>query len=321
MPGQQGAGREYAARPAPGLSSLDRLASAAQEAARVRSYRTHPDVVALRVEQVRVQVDRLCWAGIVLGLAFTMANVQRFAAGSAEPWSLPWFAAWLLDPMVSLVLLAILRAEQVTARYRVSTGRWVRRAKWFALAATYTMNTWESWVAGSVSGVVLHSVPPLVVFTAAEAVTDLRDKLTAAVEAAFVEASRKASDKTMNHTTVHGDRRTPAVLDDVHDVPQDPQMTRIRAQMTGSWPRYAARDRAGSEPMTNRPGQGKRRKLFADYLADARQAWAPDVVITPAWVREATACSRGLSSRLAAALSAEVAERRSEHDRRARGEQ
>ncbi|HEX6639041.1 MAG TPA: hypothetical protein VF033_15400, partial [Steroidobacteraceae bacterium] len=51
-------------------------------------------------------------------------------------------AAWVLDPTVSLILVAILRAEQVTARYRVRTGPWVRRAKWLTLTATYVMNTW-----------------------------------------------------------------------------------------------------------------------------------------------------------------------------------
>jgi hypothetical protein len=105
-----------------------RLAQDAADAAEVRKYQTHPDVVALRVERVRTQVDRLCWAGIVLGLAFTMTNVQWFAAAGSSPWSLPWLAAWLLDPTVSLVLLAILRAEQVTARYRVHTGQWARAA-------------------------------------------------------------------------------------------------------------------------------------------------------------------------------------------------
>ena len=149
-------------------------------------------MIALRVERVRSQVDRLCWAGIVLGLAFTMANVQWFAAAGSVPWSLPWLAAWLLDPMVSLVLLAILRAEQVTARYQVHTGRWVRAAKWLALGATYVMNTWASFAAGSLSGVVLHSVPPLIVFAAAEAITDLRDKLTEAVNVAFTNAAEQA---------------------------------------------------------------------------------------------------------------------------------
>ncbi|WP_432850824.1 hypothetical protein ACQPXB_09085 [Amycolatopsis sp. CA-161197] len=242
--------------PAPAAPSrAQRLADDAAEAADVRRWQTHPDVVALQVERVRTQVDRLCWAGIVLGLAFTTANVQWFAASGAAFGSLPWLTAWLLDPTVCLVLLAILRAEQVTARYQVYTGPWVRAAKWLTLAATYVMNTWSSWAAGSPAGVVLHSVPPLVVFVAAEAVTDLRDKLTDAVHVAFTSATNPAG---------------------------------------------------GHEPAARRREQPVKRRWFADYLADARRAWSPEVVVTPAWVREVTGCSRGLSPRLAAALVAEV---------------
>jgi hypothetical protein len=232
------------------MTRAQRLAQEAADAAEVRAYQTDPDVVALRVERVRRQVDWMCWTGIVLGLAFTMTNVQTFASVGTRPWSLPWLAAWVLDPTVSLVLLAILRAEQVTARYQVRTGGWVQRAKWFTLAATYVMNAWESFADGAPAAIVLHSVPPLVVFVAVEAITDLRDKLTdAAMEAA-------------------GDRRS------VH-----------------------------SESVN-----AGRRKLFADYLADARASWTPGVVVTPAWVRQATGCSRGLSPRLARALLAEVAD-------------
>ena len=246
--------------PAPAETAAgQQLAREAAEAAELRTHRMRPDVVALRVERVRKQVDRLCWAGITLGLAFTMTNVQHFAADGAAPWSLPWLAAWLLDPTVSLVLVAILRAEQLTSRYRVRTGPWVRRAKWFTLGATYVMNTWASFAAGSLSGIVLHSVPPLLVFTAAEAVTDLRDKLTEAATAAFTDAGGLAT------------KPTPV------EPPHEP------------------------EPQT--PGK---RKLFPDYLAEARAAWRPGIEITPAWVRRVTACSRGLSSRLATTLAAEV---------------
>jgi hypothetical protein len=266
---------DLAAQVVPGRAR--RLAEDAAEAAEVRRWQTHPDVVALRVERVRTQVDRLCWAGIVLGLAFTTANVQWFAAAGAAFGSLPWFTAWLLDPTVCLVLLAILRAEQVTARYQVHTGRWVRAAKWLTLAATYVMNTWSSWAAGMPAGVVLHSVPPLVVFVAAEAVTDLRDKLTDAVQVAFMNATDKAR---------------------VHEqaAPVDEPAAPPHATPRPAAPRPAVR---GGE-------RAVRRKLFADYLADARGAWSPGVEITPAWVRETTGCSRGLSSRLAADLTAEV---------------
>jgi hypothetical protein len=189
-----------------------RLSAEAADAARVRELTTHPDVIALRVERVRAQVDALLWAGIVLGLAFTMVNVQSFAAAGAEPWSPAWLVAWLLDPMVSLVLLAVLRAEQVTARYQVSLPAWARRTKWLTFAATYVMNTWTSWGldsgagAGAVSwsGVVLHSVPPLVVFATAETGPGLRDRLTEAVRRALVEhrAAQQADDAPSPGTAV-----------------------------------------------------------------------------------------------------------------------
>jgi hypothetical protein len=270
-PGSRGGGRVVAfGRPpaAPADGQASRLAREAVEAAEMRAHQSRPDVVALRVERVRAQVDRLCWAGIVLRLAFTMTNVQGFAAAGSAAWSLPWLAAWLLDPTVSLVLLAILRAEQVTARYRVRTGPWVRRAKWFTLAATYVMNTWASFAAGSWSGIVLHSVPPLVVFVAAEAVTDLRDKLTEAVTAAFREADQQAeADQPVNAgAPVHGT----------------------------------------TEEQPTRRKQTGRRVTFSAYLAAAREAWTPGVAVSPSWVREVTGCSRGLSSRLADALAEEV---------------
>jgi hypothetical protein len=147
--------------------------------------------------------------------------------------------------MVSLVLLAILRAEQITARCGVRTGGWVRGAKWFTLAATYVMNTWAAFMVGSPALVVLHSVPPLVVFVAAEAVTELRNKL------ATIVAPPTASEPTE------------------------------RKESTG-------------------------RVSFDDYLGRARGAWQPGTTVTPAWIREVTSCSRGLSSRLAAALAAEI---------------
>ena len=49
-----------------------------------------------------------------------------------------------------------------------------------------------------------------------------------------------------------------------------------------------------------------RRKLLADYLGEARAAWSPGMVVTPAWVRQVTDCSRRLSPKVAAALNAEL---------------
>ncbi|MFI5605934.1 hypothetical protein [Amycolatopsis sp. NPDC051903] len=274
------------------LTDADKLAQDAATAAQVRRLANHPDVVALRVEKVRTQVDAVIWLGIFLGLAFTMVNVQQFAAAGAPVWSLGWFAGWLLDPMVSLVLVAVLRAEQITARYQVSTGVWAHRTKWFAFLATYVMNTWESWTRFDVAGVALHSVPPVLVFLAAETAPVLRDKLTEAVLAAAGHA----------HAGIA-----------VADVDQP-------APVEATTPVEAAPEPADAEPVEVKPAQPRKparkttkakpaaRKLLADYVADARAAWTPGTEITPAWVRSVTDCARGTSSNVAAALAAELAD-------------
>ncbi|MGO1053269.1 hypothetical protein [Crossiella sp. CA198] len=270
------------------MNAADQLLHDAREASRIRAHQTHPDVIALQVERIRTQVDRLMWTGIVLGLAFTMANVQHFAAGGAPRFSLPWLTAWLLDPMVSLILIAILRAEQIIAQYRLQTGPWVRRAKWATLAATYAMNTWSAWASGDGKAVLLHSVPPLVIFLAAEAITDLRDKLTAAVTHAFTTAATTSNPASITASTGAVNTSTAKSMNTTATVHEQPA--------AGVHERQADASRAPT----------RTRIRFADYLARAQQARTADTVITPAWVRQVTACSRGLSSRLAAALNSDT---------------
>jgi hypothetical protein len=295
------------------LSKVDKLRQDAADAAGVRAFQTHPDVVALRVESVRSQVDTLMWVGIVLGLAFTMVNVQTFAAGSAAPFTLAWFAAWLLDPMVSLVLIAVLRAEQVTARYQVATGLWVRRTKVFAFAATYVMNTWASWQVLNPAGIVLHSVPPVLVYCAAEAGPTVRDRLTEAVlraarmaatapGGAVHEPTSAATPAPFAEPSVNGQ---PAAF--MNPVTGGPLNGAVTESVNGAdTPTRPVRERRAPARRTSKPA-GKtagRRKLRADYVADARAAWTPGIDVTPAWVRQVTDCSRGMSSQVAADLNA-----------------
>ncbi|MUN38729.1 hypothetical protein [Actinomadura litoris] len=170
-----------------------KLKAAADAAAQVRAYQTDPDVVALRVERVRGWVDRLIWTGMVLGLLFTMANVARFAADGAPLGSLVWVTAWLLDPMVSLVLIGVLMGEQLINRHGLDAGRWVRTTKWVALGCTYAMNTWSAWAALDPAAILLHSVPPAMVFCAAEAVVTIRQRITEAVTVAHRQAAERAA--------------------------------------------------------------------------------------------------------------------------------
>lgn len=289
-------------------AAVERLAEQAADAARVRALTTDPDVIALRVERVRAQVDGLLWAGIVLGLAFTMVNVQSFAAAGAPTWSAAWWVAWLLDPMVSLVLLAVLRAEQVTARYQVALPTWARRTKWLTFAATYVMNTWTSWGLGdapfSAAGVVLHSVPPLVVFATAETGPVLRDRLTEAVHRAVTAGPAPTAEPT---PVVH-DSAEP----DVHD------------PVAESAPRIAAAPVRSSRSGGRRKATARPRRLLADYVRAASEALdsardaGEQVDVTPVWCRQVTGCSAGTSVKVAAALRAAPASIDSarSHDRR-----
>jgi hypothetical protein len=173
------------------MTKADKLANAARAAAEVRAYQTDPDVVALRVERVRSWVDRLIWTGMTLGLLFTMANVAHFAAGDAKKWTLPSTTAWLLDPMVSLVLVGVLMGEQIINRHKLDAGGWVRTTKWVALTCTYAMNTWSAWESLNPAQILLHSVPPAIVFCAAEAVITIRQKITEAVTVAYDQAAER----------------------------------------------------------------------------------------------------------------------------------
>ncbi|MEV7091812.1 hypothetical protein AB0M80_03130 [Amycolatopsis sp. NPDC051045] len=283
------------------LTQADKLAQDAATAAKVRRLSNHPDVVALRVEKVRTQIDAVIWLGIFLGLAFTMVNVQSFAAAGAATWSLGWLAGWLLDPMVSLVLVAVLRAEQVTARYQVEIGAWAHRTKWFAFLATYVMNTWKSWTHFDVAGVVLHSVPPVLVFLAAETAPVLRDKLTEAVfkaaGTAFTGQADTAGDTAVTSAPVPAAESAPEVPGGAPAAPvvESPTSTPTRPRR---------------RPAARKPAAKPARKLRADYLAEVRAAWAPGIEITPAWVRSVCpSISRGTSKNVADDLTAETTTR------------
>jgi hypothetical protein len=221
--------------------------------------------------------------------------------------------------MVSLVLLAVLRAEQVTTRYQVNTRVWPRVAKWALLSATYVMNTWVSWAAGSASGVVLHTVAPLVVVIAAEAVTDLQYALSECVQRAHITTATRAAHTQpepvamKTSTPVHavvaggvGEHPAGGVGDRFTNTAGEPAQVHSVNRAAAVAGRAAGRVGEPRRTPGKRSAGPVRRKLLADYLAEARTAWTAGVVVSPAWVRQVTGCSRGLSPKVAAALNAEL---------------
>jgi hypothetical protein len=197
------------------------------------SDRDSPHVVAAQVARAQTSVDRWALVSILFGLAFTTVNVQQFAAAGAPPWSMGWCAAWLLDPMVSILLLVVVRAEQVTARWQVRMGWPVTATKWGAFGATYVMNTWSSWSHGIPSAIVLHSVPPMFVLIGAELAPALSDRLTEALNAACryadtcvatpLPAGTVSVQALGNASADHPSDRPAVDLDDESDPPTDPE--------------------------------------------------------------------------------------------------
>jgi hypothetical protein len=87
--------------------------------------------------------------------------------------------AWLVDPLLSVALLAALLGEGVLARHGESGGAWPRVLRWGTAGATLTANTWAPIVAQEPAGVVLHALPPLLLVVLAEAAPRLRLRLAA----------------------------------------------------------------------------------------------------------------------------------------------
>jgi hypothetical protein len=170
------------------------LTAAAAEAAQVRTALADPNVIALRIERRRTLYNVLIWASVVVGLAFTASNVQQFAAHGASPASLAWWFAWLLDPTITLALVAVLVAEEVTSTWSVDTPTAAARVKWVTLLLTYCMNTWGAWSVLNVRLIILHSAPVIGVFVIVGAAPRMRDALTEAVHRSAGPVSQDSQD-------------------------------------------------------------------------------------------------------------------------------
>lgn len=118
---------------------------------------------------------------LALALVFTMVNVQQFAAAGQPVGGVQWFIAWLLDPMASLTMAAAIVFEGLLADHGRPKEPWLTAAKWYAGIATWAMNIWASAAAGSIAGVVLHSVAPGLLLLLAEAAPRVRRSMAVVI--------------------------------------------------------------------------------------------------------------------------------------------
>ncbi|MDX3429488.1 hypothetical protein PV664_11120 [Streptomyces sp. ME01-18a] len=116
----------------------------------------------------------------VVALAFTATNVTLFAIDH----HISVWIAWLLDPMVAVALGAVLIVDGRLSEHGVQPSGWATGLRWFAGLGTWLMNCWGSlWPAGTPfgmpreidpAGLVLHSIPPVLLIVLAEAITYYR---------------------------------------------------------------------------------------------------------------------------------------------------
>ncbi len=119
---------------------VDRRRRDAAEAAKLYTLDQAPQVKALRDRRMLARLNLAALVGLVLALGWSTHNVQPFAAGSSAPWSPGWIFAWLVEPVISIVLLTIVAAKAYCAmRGHLIEHKTLDAIEWGALGLTLFM--------------------------------------------------------------------------------------------------------------------------------------------------------------------------------------
>jgi hypothetical protein len=214
-------------------------------------------------------MDAVLLVVALLTMAFSLQNIRGFAAdhGVQDP------IAWFLAPAVDLALLAALMGDAVLSRWQLDAGSWATRLRWFAGAATLGLNVWESVAKLDAASIVLHAVPPILLFVLAEAASPYRRQ--------FAETVRRAAAEV--DTTP-----TPAPAEEV-DTAQTPEATQGTDQDTAPAVSTMTPQVAAPPVLASVPAPAE-----ADTPGDRLDAKAARAAIEAAWeagdtIREAAA--------------------------------
>jgi hypothetical protein len=137
-------------------------------------------VVPVTAQTVRAEAARVRRASQWIGAALwtVAAGAMVTAAATVTAWALAhgmdYRVAWMVDPLLSVALLAALLGEGVLARHGESGGAWPRVLRWGTGLGTLTANVWAPVQAGDTAGVVLHALAPVLLVILAEAAPRLR---------------------------------------------------------------------------------------------------------------------------------------------------
>jgi hypothetical protein len=181
-----------------------------------------PTPLAEQIAELHGLQSTLTKVLVVVGLvamAFTATNVTLFAINH----HVSGWIAWLLDPMVAVALGTVLIVDGRLSEHGINPSGWASALRWFAGLGTWLMNCWSSlWPAGSPFGVprevdpaglVLHSIPPVLLIVLAEAITHYRRAILTRI------AELRAEVDTVNAPAVHPPS-TPTITPPVLEEPQ-----------------------------------------------------------------------------------------------------
>jgi hypothetical protein len=152
---------------------------AVSEAARLHELSQDPVAMAYRDAKVRRTVTAMVMTAAANGLAASSIGVQASVAKALDlqEGTLPYYAAYLTEPALSLPLLAAvavqaysaMRGQVVDRKDKTGPGRKLFRAEALLLTLTLILNCWPAFAPGvdfSLLTLLVHSLGPVAAVTA-----------------------------------------------------------------------------------------------------------------------------------------------------------
>ncbi|ATE56161.1 MULTISPECIES: hypothetical protein [Actinosynnema] len=132
--------------PAPLLVDTERVRRArkrAAEAGRLHALAQNPAALALLASRVRLVLTVVAVAALLGALAWSTTGTHATLTRSVPVYSVAWWGAWAVEPVISLLLLVVVGAKAfLAARGRVLHHRHLTIVEYSALTATLTLNVW-----------------------------------------------------------------------------------------------------------------------------------------------------------------------------------
>lgn len=153
---------------------VKRTRKKARNAGKLLRLRRDADAVALRDARVRLWTTVAAMFAAVAALGWSTASVQQTAADGAAAHTAAWYLAFLVEPLISVGLLATIGVQAYAAMRGVvvdketEAGQTLHRTQVWLLVLTVTLNIWPYvsplWTDETFSlvQVIVHLVGPIV---------------------------------------------------------------------------------------------------------------------------------------------------------------